>query len=219
MSFSALILAGGKGSRLGYREKALIDINGKPLIMFVIESLEKVVDSIIISVRDKAQGEFLDSRLHSLTKPHESDGYRVNQQRYRLAYDSYINKGPLAGIFSGLSACDDEYCFIAACDMPFINEDAVKLLIMKSEGYDAAIPRWDDGFLEPLHAVYRRGPMMRETKKALEKNETIILAPIFRLNVNYVATDEIKSIEPDLRTFMNVNTPEDIQQVIRKKSL
>ncbi len=199
-SCCALILAGGRGSRLGYQEKALIDINNKPLISYVIEALKKVVDNIIISVRDRAQSELL--QLH----PYMSG--------YRFAYDTYKNKGPLAGMLSGLSACQEEYCFIAACDMPFINEKVVKLLFRKSKTHDAAIPRWEDGFLEPLHAVYKCKPMIRETKKAIEKGETIILAPVFKLNVNYVEIDEIKKIDRDLRTFMNVNTYEDIKNII-----
>ncbi len=199
MGSSALILAGGKGSRLGYQEKALVDINGKPLIALVIESLEKAVDNIIISVRDRAQGELLDSVL--------------SDHEYRFAYDICKDTGPLAGILSGMLVCEDEYCFVAACDMPFINEDVVKMLFRESEHYDAAIPRWDDGFLEPLHAVYRCEPMIRETEEAIEKGETIILAPVFRLDVNYVAVDRIKSIDPDLRTFMNINTYEDIERL------
>lgn len=198
MSYSALILAGGKGSRLGYKEKALMDINGKPLIAYVIEALEKVVDNIIISVCNKAQGELLEPHLPG----------------YRFAYDVHKNIGPVAGILSGLTLCEDEYCFIAACDMPFINDNVVKMLFEKSENYDAAIPRWDDGFLEPLHAVYRCKPMIRETKKAIGNGETIILAPIFKLHVNYIGIEEIKNIAPDLRTFMNINTPEDMQQII-----
>src|SRR5574341_199017 len=155
--YSALILAGGKGSRLGYREKALIDIKGRPLIAIVIERLEKAVDNIIISVRDKEQGELLNSRLSGDVKP-----------PYTFAYDAYKERGPLAGILSGLMTCrGDEYCFIAACDMPFIDENVVKMLFNGSEHYDAAVPRWEDGFLEPLHAVYRREPMVRETKRAI----------------------------------------------------
>lgn len=199
MSRSALVLAGGKGSRLGYKEKALIDINGRPLIALVIGALEKAVDNVIISVRDRAQGESLKSCL----------------QGYRLACDAYKNRGPLAGILSGLAACEDEYCFIAACDMPFINENVVRMLFRESEGYDAAIPRHDDGLLEPLHAVYRCEPMMRETKKAIESGETIILAPVFKLNVNYAGMDEIKQIDPGLRTFMNINTHEDMEALFR----
>ncbi len=197
MSYSALILAGGMGSRLGYREKALIDIKGRPLIALIIEKLEKVVDNIIISVRDIAQSEILET---SLTRG------------YKFAYDDQRNIGPLSGILSGLSVCETEYCFIAACDMPFINEDVVKLLFHKGEDHDAAIPRWDDGFLEPLHAVYRRASMIRETRKAIGRGETIILAPVFRMNVNYVPVDEIRKLDPDVKTFININTDEDIRK-------
>lgn len=200
--YSALILAGGKGSRLGYQEKALIEIKGRPLIAIIIERLEKAVDNIIISVRDEEQGELLDSRLSGLMKT-----------SYRFAYDAYKERGPLAGILSGLLACEDEYCFIAACDMPFMNRDVVKMLFKKCEHYDAAIPRWEDGFLEPLHAAYRREPMIRETKKAIGKGETIILAPVSRLNVNYIEVDEIRKIDPGLRTFININTYEDIAKL------
>ncbi len=194
MSYSALILAGGKGSRLGYQEKALIDINGKPLISYVVERLENVVDNIIISVRDRAQGELL--------KPHV--------RGCKFAYDAYKNIGPISGILSGLSACEDEYCFAAACDMPFINEKVVKLLFRKCELYDAAIPRWNDGSLEPLHAVYRCKPMVKETKKAIKAGETIILSPISGLNANFIGIDEIKKSDPGLRTFININTYEDM---------
>lgn len=185
------------GSRMGYREKALIDFNGRPLIELIIERLEKVVDSIIISVRDRAQGEILGATL---------------SRGYRFAYDEHRNLGAISGILAGLSICDDEYCFISACDMPFINPDVVRLLFEKSKNYDAAIPRWDDGFLEPLHAVYRCEPMIHETKKAIEKGEKIILAPVFRMNVNYVPVNEIRKLDPDLRTFININTNEDIQK-------
>jgi molybdenum cofactor guanylyltransferase len=197
MSCSALILAGGRGSRLGFREKALIDINGKPLVAFVIETLEKVVDEVIISVRDEAQGELLKTIFPNL----------------RYAYDMYENTGPLAGILSGLSICKDEYCFITACDMPFINEKVVNFLFSKCRDYDAAIPRQGDGFLEPLHAVYYSRSMMSETKKSLEKSETTILAPISRLHVNYVPFEEINKLDPELTTFMNINTCEDIKKV------
>ncbi len=198
MSYSALILAGGVGSRLGYREKALIDIKGRPLITLIIERLEKVVDNIIISVRDRAQSELLEMSL---------------ARGYKFACDDQRNIGPVSGILSGLSVCENEYCFIAACDMPFINEDVVKLLFRRGEDHDAAIPRWDDGFLEPLHAVYRCAPMIRETRKAIERGETIILAPIFRMNVNYVPVDEIRKLDPDLKTFININTVEDIRKL------
>jgi molybdopterin-guanine dinucleotide biosynthesis protein A len=202
MTYSAIILAGGRGKRMGYREKSLMDINGKPLITYVIKSLESIVDDIIISVRDEAQGKLLGSVL----------------QGYTYAYDSYENTGPLAGILSGLVLCRNEFCFIAACDMPFINENVVKMLFNRSKDHDAAIPCWEDGFLEPLHAVYKCKPMIFETKKAIEAGETIILAPIFKLKVDFVEIDDIRKIDPDLRTFININTSEDMKRIANKIS-
>ena len=203
MAPCALILAGGMGSRLGYQEKALIEVNGKPLILFVIRALEKVTERIIISVRDREQGELLGIRCPDLL-------------RYRFAYDACRGRGPLAGILSGLLACEEEYCFVAACDMPLINENVVKLLFSKSKNFDAAIPRWEDGSLEPLHAVYRCRQMIRQTKLAIESGKTIILAPIFKLRANYVGIDEIRKLDNDLGTFMNINTYDDIQKIINK---
>jgi molybdopterin-guanine dinucleotide biosynthesis protein A len=197
MAYSAIILAGGRGKRMGYREKALVDINGKPLVTYVIKSLEKIVDEIIISVRDKTQGEALNSMLPG----------------YTYAYDEFENKGPLSGILSGLTLCRNEFCFIAACDMPFINENVVKMLFRMSEAHDAAIPRWEDGFLEPLHSVYRCEPMIRETRKAMENGESIILAPIFRMNINYMTLENIRKIDPELKTLININTPEDLKLI------
>jgi molybdopterin-guanine dinucleotide biosynthesis protein A len=197
MAYSAIILAGGRGKRMGYREKSMMIINGKPLVTYVIKSLENVVDEIIISVRDKAQGELLGTILPG----------------YTYAYDEFENKGPLSGILGGLTLCRNEFCFIAACDMPFINEDVVKMLFRLSKSHDAAIPRWEDGFLEPLHAVYRCGPMIRETRKAIESGESIILAPIFRMNVNYINIENIRKIDPDIRTLININTPEGMELI------
>jgi molybdopterin-guanine dinucleotide biosynthesis protein A len=199
MAYSAIILAGGRGKRMGYREKALLVINGKPLLTYVIKSLGEFVDEIIISVRDKAQGEVLNSILPG----------------YTYAYDEFENNGPLSGILSGLTLCRNEFCFIAACDMPFINEDVVKMLFRMSEAHDAAIPRWQDGFLEPLHAVYRCETMINETRKAIGRGESIILAPIFRMNVNYIDMENIRKIDHDLRTLININTPEDIKLVTK----
>ncbi len=197
MAYSAIILAGGRGKRMGYREKALMLINGKPLVTYIISSLEKCVDEIIISVRDKAQAEALNPTLPG----------------YTYAFDEFENRGPLSGIISGLTLCKNQFCFIAACDMPFINEDVVKMLFGMCEAHDAAIPRREDGYLEPLHAVYRCKSMIRESRKAIELGENTILAPIFRINVNYINIETIRKIDPELKTFININTLEDMKKI------
>jgi len=199
MAYSAIILAGGRGKRMGSGEKALMPINGKPLVTYIIKSLENMVDEIIISVRDKSQEEVLNLILPG----------------YIYAYDEFENKGPLSGILSGLTLCKNDFCFIAACDMPFINENVVQILFRMSDSHDAVIPRWENGFIEPLHAVYRCKSMIRESRKAIELGENTILAPIFRINVNYIDIETIRKIDPDLRTLININSPEDMERIAK----
>ena len=195
---SAIILAGGRGKRLGYKEKALIPINGKPIIDHTIQVLEGVVDEIIVSVRDDRQKQLLEE-------------YTTDRI---VVVDEYVDAGPLAGILEGLGAAGGEYVFVVACDMPYINIEVVEFLFKSAKGHDGALPVRDDGIYEPLHAVYRTGPMLAGTKKSIERGERFILAPIFDLeDMVLVEMDEIREFDPKLKIFLNVNTLEDIKKM------
>jgi molybdopterin-guanine dinucleotide biosynthesis protein A len=195
---SALILAGGRGRRLGYKEKALIPIKGRTILEYNLDLLERLVDEVIISVRDDEQKCFLV----------EYTGERT------IIADHYTNVGPLAGILEGLKAADGEYVFITACDMPFLNPEVVEMLFKRAKGHDAAIPVWDNEMLEPLHAVYRNGPMAIETEKAIKNGDKIALAPVFNLkDVVLVDMEDVRAIDPGLRTFININTQEDMELI------
>ncbi|MBA1341360.1 MAG: Molybdenum cofactor guanylyltransferase [ANME-2 cluster archaeon] len=194
---SAIILAGGRGKRLGYKEKALMPINGKPIIEYTIEVLEGMVDEIIVSVRDDRQKQLL--------KEYTTD--------HIVVVDKYANTGPLAGILEGLGAAVGEYVFVVACDMPFINIGVVEFLFKSAKGHDGALPVGDDGIYEPLHAVYRTGPMLASTEKSIEQGERFILAPIFDLeDMVFIEMDKIRELDPKLNTFLNINTLEDIEK-------
>jgi len=194
---STIILAGGRGKRLGYKEKALIPINGKPIIEHTIEVLEGVVDEIIVSARDDRQKQLLE----------EYTTGRI------IVVDKYVDVGPLAGILEGLKAVGSEYVFVVACDMPLLNVGVVELLFKRAQGHDGALPVGDDGIYEPLHAVYRTGPMLARTEKSIEQGERFILAPIFDLeDMVLIEMDKIRELDPELKTFLNVNTLEDIEK-------
>ncbi len=195
---SALILAGGRSRRMGFREKALLPIGDKTILEYVMDTLDGVVDEIIISVRDTQQQELL----------------KDYTQGYDVVLDKYRDVGPLSGILEGLRAANGEYVFVAACDMPYINIDVVELLFKRAEGHDAAIPVWENENLEPMHAVYRTRPMAVETKKAILRNEKFVLAPVFKMqDIVFVNMDEIRELDPDLRTFVNINTSDDMKKL------
>ncbi len=95
--------------------------------------------------------------------------------------------------------------------MPLVNTRAIELLFEKAQGHDAAVPLGHDGFLEPLHAVYRREPMIRAVEESIRKGERRIAAPLKYLkDVVYVPVDQIRKVDPELKTFLNVNRAEDL---------
>jgi len=195
---SALILAGGSGRRLGCKEKALIPIKGRTILEYNLDLLERLVDEVIISVRDDEQKGILK----------EYTGERT------IIADHYTDVGPLAGILEGLKEAEGEYVFITACDMPFLDPEVVEMLFQRAIGHDAAIPAWENEMLEPLHAVYRTRPMAIETEKAIQNDDKIILAPVFKLkDLVLVDMEDVRALDPGLRTFININTLEDMELI------
>jgi molybdopterin-guanine dinucleotide biosynthesis protein A len=194
---SGIILAGGRSTRFGGGEKSLRAVDGKPMICRVRESLLPVVDELIVSVRDERQ--------RDLVLPFLGEG------DYTFAFDLLHDIGPLAGVLESLKVARGEYVFIAACDMPFINSRAIAFLFEKARGHDAAVPIAPNGFLEPLHAVYRREPMIRAVEESIGEGEQRIAAPLRHLkDVVYVPYGEIRAVDPELQTFRNINRAEDM---------
>jgi molybdopterin-guanine dinucleotide biosynthesis protein A len=194
-----VVLAGGQGSRLGYVEKALLTLNSQPLLTHILRKLSQVTDTIIISVRDEVQKKEFSKLFPSAV----------------FVTDRYQSVGPLAGMEAGLHACEREYTLVVGCDMPFINVEAVRYLLERCRGFDVTIPRWEDGKLEPLHAVYRTGVMREEIKQSIEQGERIILAPVFKRKlIRYIDVRELKKFDPNLDTFKNVNTEEDVESIV-----
>ena len=112
MKVTAIILAGGKNLRLG-RNKALETVGGKSLIECAVESLEPLANQILI----------VTSR--------EPPDLSVIKQSERLVVDFYPNKGPLGGIYTGLSASQFSHSIVVACDMPFLNAKLLQHMVDK----------------------------------------------------------------------------------------
>ncbi len=111
-----------------------------------------------------------------------------------------------------MSASKSEYSICLACDLPYVNPDVIDALFGCAEenNSDAAIPKHPNGILEPLHAIYGRS-MADACRDAMGTGEHTIRGAISLLDdVLFVSVESLRRFDPDLRTFLNVNYPEDL---------
>lgn len=195
-----VVLAGGKSRRMGVR-KEFLKVNGKNFITTIINTLLQVVDEVVIAI-----GFQDDLALYKKELP----------SSIRVFKDELQIQSPLVGIITGLSHIRAPYAIVLACDLPLVKAEVIKHLFKKSKGFDAAIPRWDDGRIEPLFAVYRAKVALEKAKEAVSRGGLRNTDMIERLEyVNYVNIDEFRSIDPQLLSFFNVNTPKDLEELRR----
>ena len=187
---TAVILAGGMSRRLG-RNKALEPFQGEPLIRRVIRRMSQVASSIIVVAND-------DERVEELDLP---DGVTP-------VIDEYPGKGSLGGIYSGLRAAPTEWAVFCACDMPFPNPALYNAILSKRDVSDAVVPVVD-GRPEPIHAAYSRACLAAIHAK-LAADQLKISGFFDDVTVSYFTQDQVRQIDPDLLSFFNINTQQDL---------
>jgi molybdopterin-guanine dinucleotide biosynthesis protein A len=190
---SAVILAGGAGRRLG-KEKSLIKFDGRPLIQWSVEKLALLVEDVVVVARGQEQASELEDII-----PHAA-----------ITCDSISGYGPVAGLAAGMEKARNEYVLAIGCDLPFLNADVINLLFEMAQGWDAAVPMRKNGMMEPLHSVYKRDALLTACQKAMERDERRIRVPLSMLRVRNVAVELLRDSDPELLTFFNLNTREDL---------
>lgn len=187
---SGIILAGGRSRRLG-RDKAVEPFGGQPLIRRVIERVAPLTDEIVVVVADAARGQAL---------PLDAD--------HRVALDIYPDGGSLGGIFSGLSAAANDWGLVVACDMPFLNRLLLEYMLGLRGDCDAVVPQ-PGAFPEPTHALYSRA-CLPHIEARLQANDLKISGFFEDVRVRYLDEGEVRQFDPQLLSFFNINSPEDL---------
>ncbi|TFH14100.1 molybdenum cofactor guanylyltransferase [Candidatus Bathyarchaeota archaeon] len=205
MNSGVIILAGGKGSRIGGK-KAFITLSNRPLIHYIHSIALEISNEIIIVTSKEDKNNRILKQLPGSPK---------------IIHDLCEDVGPLMGIYSGLRATEAEKCLILPCDTPLANTDLLKFLVQSANGYDAVIPRWPNGFIEPLHSVFDVNKSIIFIEASLSRGEKRIndLIKQFEL-INYISINTLRKYDPELLTFNNINYLEDLKMVektIRKK--
>jgi len=201
LDISCIVLAGGKGLRLG-QDKALEIIGNRSL-------LERVVFHL----------SFFNSDILVVTALKQSYPQLGGYPKLKVVTDIYLDKGPLGGIYTGLKASNSFYNLVVACDMPFLNQDLLHYMVQISAGFDLVVPRLGD-MVEPLHAVYSKGCLT--PIESLLKQGNLGVRQLFTLvRVRYVDAEEINRFDPEHLSFFNINSQADLEKarVIMKRCL
>jgi molybdopterin-guanine dinucleotide biosynthesis protein A len=194
---SAIVLAGGSSSRFGV-DKGLLMLDKKPLVRHVLENVDGLVDQKVVVVSSEAQASSYSRSL----------GARVDIQ-----LDAERIQTPLNGAATGLEKAQGAYSLLLACDTPFVSKEVLSLLLELSTGKAAVIPRWPDCQIEPLQAIYCTEPALEAARGALNEGKLNMQAMINKLHgIRYVSTLVLQQLDPELRTFFNINTPMDLKK-------
>ena len=198
---SLLLLAGGKGSRMGGRNKLYLELEGTLLIERTLSTLAPLFAETLLLI---APGE--SDKINTALAP------LVEKWRLRIVEDSVPGRGPLEGLMRGLTEMDSEWGFLLGCDMPYVDGAiASGMYDFCSDNTDAVIAELH-GFIEPLHAFYRRS-CCDSIQKALSRGERKIKASYQEINLLVLKEELLRSYGNCEESFFNLNTPGDIDKM------
>lgn len=183
---SALILAGGKATRLGGVDKRELVIHGRTIFARQCEVLGTLVAEIIVS------------------SPHDIAGYRTVR-------DAVAGAGPLAGIAAGLAASTTPWLLVVAGDMPFLSTSLIELMLDATRDDVDAVGVRVAGLPEPLFSVVHvRARTAVERRISSGRYKASGLLTDEGLRVHWIEDAAVRAIDPELRGLFNVNEPDDL---------
>jgi molybdenum cofactor guanylyltransferase len=188
---TAVVLAGGKSSRMG-RPKALLLFDDEPLIVHIVRTLNRIFSKTVVVAAPEQELPPLPAIV----------------VRDEISY-----QGPVGGIYYGLRAAGGQFSFVTSCDVAFLNTALISHLVSQISEYDVVVPYWQERF-QPLHTVYRTSvlPLLKEQ---LDRRE---LRPVYlfdKVRTCKVGEGEIRRFDPEGLSFLNMNTPEDYAEALK----
>jgi molybdopterin-guanine dinucleotide biosynthesis protein A len=186
---TACILSGGENKRFPY-PKGFIELGGRRLIESTVETLSGIFDRVVISTNEPEKYFYLGAPMIG---------------------DIVRQRGPMTGILSALVSTDEQCVFFAACDMPFIKPELIRYIAGKGCGTDAVAPVWE-GRPEPLLAVYSKN-LIDALKEGISSGKRSLRDFLGGIDVLYISEEEVKAVDPEGRSFLNINTMDDLAGV------
>lgn len=190
MTRSGIVLAGGSSKRVGV-DKGLRILADKPLVNHIVERVRDHVDEVIIVVASQEQ----------------KKNYQKAVDDVLVVTDNYPEGSPLVGLLTGLSFCNYPYAFAAACDMPFICDEALEMLFAEAEGHEGAVFEKPNGWIEPLAAVYRVDAALGEAERLYWAGDLRVRMIFMSLDdVALIPVERLRAVDPELLTFFDTDS-------------
>ncbi len=184
---------------MGGKDKAFLGISGRPFVSRIVEEMSGISEALFVVIGKKDPGPFREMLGSSAI----------------IMNDDYDLADPTGGILTALDHASNEYAAVIACDLPLVKRGVIELLFAWAQGHSAAIPAWDGGKLEPLCAVYRVEDAKRAIRRAMWEGKVGPRNMIsFLEDARLVPETELRTADPSLESFFNVNTDEDLRALV-----
>ncbi len=210
-SRAALVLAGGSAKRFQaqhhtWQDKALAELEGKPLLVHAIQNLQDIVDEVVVCVNSKERKAQYSQVIAK---------YGLDDVKFVVDEKNSPINGPSLAIMSGLKALSAMYCLTVPCDMPFLKQEVADYMFKVAEGFDVAVPMWPDGTLTTLLMILRRNNSteITQTLCALKKPRADSIPRAASKLLLISPLKEIKKLDQDLKSFININRKEDLAKL------
>jgi molybdopterin-guanine dinucleotide biosynthesis protein A len=142
-------------------------------------------------------------------------GFIIDEEELKIERESNL---PLIGLYSAfkeLKNLNYSKVLVLPCDIPLVKYEVIKFLIKQSREFDCCIPKWNDGLLEPLLAIYPIAKACETSLRNIKQNQYKLTKMISEeWKTNYISIEEdLKKIDPNLFSFRNINTLEDLNEL------
>jgi len=187
---SGIVLGGGESRRMG-RDKRRLQWEGEPFLDRVSRVMDTLFEEVLVVTAQ--------------------EDYDCSHLPVRLVTDKIPQKGSLGGLYTGLIEAKNSLVFVVACDMPFLQRECISRFCLFSGTVDVLVVKLSSG-IQPLHARYSKRcvPIIEQM---IQKEDLKIqnLVTHSDLAVEIMRESLFDDIDPYRRSFMNINTPADLE--------
>ena len=190
---AGIILSGGQNTRMGGRNKAFLRLGDRYFLNWIIDTLSNVCCELILATREP---------------------YLYGEWNLKIVEDILQVRSPLSGLHVGLVNMQADYAFCTSCDTPLLKKEVVQALIDEIEPrYDVIVPT-SSTYYQPMCAIYSKR-CIPFIEKQLNLGDLKADHLYEKIKLKEIPYERFEAIDPDLKSFFNANTPEDIYTVAR----